>query len=565
VVVEPIEPFLRHLGLRSGLNSELRFGDYDNVYQEAVGGSPGLLGERTDCVVVWLCLDVLSPDLSRRFACLDPPRIRDEASRIREHLVEILEGIRRQTAAMVVWPAFEVPTRPALGIADAGAPLGQVALVEELNGALRSLVGAARNAYFLDTNACRARIGEKAFYDRRYWHIGRAPYALEGLAEIARELFAHLRALKGRARKCLVLDCDDVLWGGVLGEEGPSGIRLGTTHPGSAHREFQQELLNLHARGVILALCSKNDAQDVWDVFRKHPDMLLGEEHIASARINWRDKAENLREIAAELEIGLDSLLFVDDSEFETELVKSLLPEVAVLCLPRGRAVEYRDLLLAGAWFDTLTISSEDRARGQSYRAEKQRRAARTGTRDLETYLASLEMRAEICLADSLSIPRIAQLSQKTNQFNLTTRRYTDEDIQQLSRSHSADVIGLRLRDRFGDSGLVGACVLRYAGEVATVESLLLSCRVLGRGLEDAFAVACLRHARRRGARVAIGEFAPTARNGIVTDFYPARGFRPAGESDGRQRFELDLGSWAGEVPRHFQAVDFDLEERESG
>jgi FkbH-like protein len=379
------------------------------------------------------------------------------------------------------------------------------------------------------------------------------------LREIALEDFKYLRALIGKQKKCLVLDCDDVLWGGVIGEEGLAGIKLGQGYPGSPYRELQQEILNLHHRGVILALCSRNNEADVWEVFRSHPDMLLREEDIAASRINWADKPTNLIEIAAELNIGLDSLLFVDDSQAECELVRRALPEIGVLHLPRDSASGHRQRLATGGWFDAPTISDDDRQRGARYQAEGARTTLRAQSFDLESYFESLEMVAEIRRANRLTIPRVAQLTQKTNQFNLTTLRCSEEEVARLAASDRHDVLTLRLADRFGDSGLVGAAVLSFEGTSVVLSAFLLSCRVLGRGVEDAFLVKCLARAKSRGALTAIGEFRPTAKNHLVRDFYRSRGFRPVSGPDGHDgfdRFELDLGAYAGLAPRFFKRID---------
>jgi FkbH-like protein len=559
VVLEPLEPYLRYMAYQIGFNARCQFGAYDTVYQEAVGGEKELLNEDTDCVLVFLKLETLSWDLARNFAGLSPEQIEAEKERIKDFIGNVLAGIRRQTLAMILWHGFELPLYPALGIVDHQRRTGQTSLVNELNDYLRDALQMQRSAFFVDLNVCRARVGARIFYDTRYWHIGKAPYSREGLQEIANEVAKYIRPLKGKNKKCLVLDCDNILWGGTIGEDGLAGIKLGKSYPGSAHYEFQQEILNLYHRGIILALCSKNNEEDVWDVFRRHPEMVLQMEHIATAQINWRDKAANLRQIALDLNIGLDSIVFVDDSDFEINLIRQILPEVEVLQLPGNRAVEYRDLLAACGWFDSLSLSMEDTQRGAMYKAEAARKKLWIEATDLESYYASLEMVLEIRFADEFSIPRIAQLTQKTNQFNLTTRRYSDADIKHFSDSDSADVLYLRLRDRFGDSGIVGVCLLKYEAEKAIFDSFLLSCRVLGRGVEDAFLVQCINLSRLRGSKLAIGEYLPTAKNEQVKDFYQKQDFKPTAEEGNIRRFALDLVTFARSEPKFFKRIEFEI------
>jgi FkbH-like protein len=417
-------------------------------------------------------------------------------------------------------------------------------VIVELNNFLRTALRSAHNAYYVDLNLCLVRLGGKTFYDERYWHIGRAPYSLEALREIASEDFKFIRAFKGKSNKCLVLDCDNVLWGGIIGEDGMSGIKLGKTYPSSPYYEFQQEVVNLYNRGILITLCSKNNAEDVWEVFRNHPDMVLKEKHIVASEINWEDKVTNLKKIAASLNIGLESMVFVDDSEFEVNLVREVAPEVTVIHLPKEKTVEYRNILASCGLFDTLTISEEDRERGTMYKAEAQRKQLQGQVQDLGTYLKSLEMVIEVKFADDFTLPRIAQLTQKTNQFNLTTRRYSEADIKKYMQATDVDVLSLRLTDKFGDSGLVGVCILKYSGQKAVFDTLLLSCRVLGRGVEDIFVIQALKLAKQRGCNSAIGEFYPTAKNSQVKDFFSKQGFEPfsvsSNEIEGRYLFYLN-------------------------
>jgi FkbH-like protein len=559
IVLEPIEAYLRYLALEMGFNAQCRFGQYDNVFQEAVGGCPELLNEMTDCVLVFLRLETLAWDLARTPLSLSPTQLASERARVEDFVSAVLEGLRRQTPALILWHAFERPLHPALGILDAQDPAGQAAAIQELNDFVRDRLRRWPSAYFVDLNACVARVGAHAFYDARYWHIGKAPYSRQGLAEIADEVFRYLRPLEGKNKKCVVLDCDGVLWGGILGEDGFDGIKLGPTYPGSMYHELQQELLNLHGRGVLLALCSKNNAEEVWEVFERHPGMILRREHIAAARINWDDKASNLRQIAAELNLGLDSLVFLDDNEVEVELVRQLLPAVHVLHLPADRAVEYRDRLLAYGWCDTLTLSHEDRRRTAMYRAEQARHQLRGSSSDLDGYYRSLAMVLEVRFADAFSIPRIAQLTQKTNQFNLTTRRYGEAEVQQLSSRDDVDVIAVRLRDRFGDSGLVGVCILHYAEQQAVFDTFLLSCRALGRGVEDAMLVQCLARVRARHCRTAIGEYRPTAKNAQVEEFYARHGFRRVPGDTTTHRFLIDVTAATEPEPAFFARIDSEI------
>lgn len=526
ITVEPIEPYLRYFAHNIGFVANVQFGDYDTVLQDAIGGNSAILNEATHCVLVFVKLEGLSSLLTQQFPRLTPEQVEAEMTRIDEYVSMLLQGIRQQTTAMILWMSFELPVNPALGILDRQTPLGQYATIQRLNALAQQTLSKLENAYLIDLNLSIARIGFKNYFDHRYWHIGRSPFTRAALQDIASETFKFIRALKGKVKKCLVLDCDNTLWGGVIGEDGLAGIKLSrSSHPGSSYFEFQQEIVNLYHRGVLIALCSKNNEADVWDVFRNHPDMVLQEEHIAAAQINWSDKASNLCQIAKDLNIGLDSLVFIDDSEFEINLVQQFLPEVESIHLCSKKSTEHRLNLAACGLFDSLALTQEDRDRGAMYLAERQRVQSKTEFVTIEQYNQSLEIVAEFCLADAFAIPRIAQLTQKTNQFNLTTKRYSEADIAEFVARQDADVFYLKLRDKFGDYGIVGVCILLYIDKKALIDTFLLSCRVLGRYAEDALLCQALERVRVRGCEIVWGEYLPTSKNAQVEQFYASLGF----------------------------------------
>lgn len=525
IMIEPIEPFLKYFAYEIGFNGNIRFGEYDNIFQETIATESDLISNNTDIVCVFMKLETLSWPLSRNYAGLTAEQIESEMARIREYTSAIISGIRKKTLGVILWHAFEVPSYPALGVWDAQIQDGQITKIMELNKHLVTELRNQGNGYLVDLNLCISRLGYNRFYDQRYWHMARAPFSREALFEIASEDFKFIRSLKGKNKKCLVLDCDNVLWGGIIGEDGIEGIKLGKEYPGSSYFEFQQEVVNLYNRGIIIALCSKNNEDDVWQVFKHHPDMVLKEEHIAIAQINWNDKVANLKQIANLLNIGLDSMVFIDDSEFEVNFIRGALPEVQVLHFQSKNAVNFRDTLASCGLFDSLNLSEEDKKRGIMYKAEAGRKKLMSESTDMVSYYRSLEMLLEIRFVDDFSIPRVAQLSQRTNQFNLTTRRYSESDIKAFMNDPNIDVIYLRLSDKFGDSGITGCCILRYCENMAIIDTFLLSCRILGRGVEDAFLTQILKRAQKRMAIIAIGEYCPTRKNSQVEHFYDQRGF----------------------------------------
>lgn len=561
ITADPLEPYLRQEALEAGFAATLRFGRFDAIVQQAADKDDPIWSEPADVVLVFSALETLSPLLARRFPSLERSQIDREVERIDRFLELAIGGLRSHSRAMLLWHGFETPPHPALGILDAQTQLGQTAAIRRLNNLLQERLSATDNAYFVDMDRIMARVGADGFYDRRYWHIARAAYGRAGLAELAREQMRFVRAARGKSRKCLVLDCDNTLWGGIVGEDGLASIQISPDHPGSTYYEFQQEVLSLHERGVILALCSKNNEADVWEVFHQRSEMILQEHHISAAQINWDDKVTNLRRIAEDLNIGTDSFVFVDDSEFEIQMVRKMLPEVVTIHLPAARAAEARDVLAGCGYFDSLVFSTEDRIRGQMYKAEAQRRGLRSTSVDLASYLASLEICVCIQQLDELTLPRASQLTQRTNQFNLTTRRYSESDIRAFHESADDDVMILRVTDRFGDYGVVGVAILHHDQGSTQIDSFLMSCRVIGRGVEEALLYACLDFARRRSSQVVHGRYVPTAKNTLVRSFLGNCGFDLVRELDGELQYGRDMSRPIPKMPPHLKAVDVQMPE----
>lgn len=345
-------------------------------------------------------------------------------------------------------------------------------------------------------------------------------------------------------KKCLVLDLDNTLWGGVLGEDGVDGIKLGGDYPGKAFAAWQQALLQLSRNGVILAVCSKNNEDDVVEAWDKNSAMVLKREHFSAVRINWQDKASNLQALAQDLNIGLDSMVFVDDNPAERELVKQLLPAVEVPDFPEKpyQLMAFYKMLVE-RYFRIYAVTDEDRAKTEQYRANALRQAELSRFADLEDYLYSLDIELDVIPADDHNLPRIAQLTQKTNQFNLTTRRYTEAEVRERLQQ-GWRVWCMAVRDRFGDNGITGVVMLRPTDDEVTVDidSLLLSCRILGRGIEDAFVKTVFNLLRLDGYRKVKATYVPTAKNKLTAEFYDRLGLTCCQtDADGTKHYEMEL------------------------
>ena len=559
IMLEPIEPYLQYNSLGMGLNASIQFGSYDNIIQEVLSDENQEL-ENSDCILVFLYLESFSPKIIRGFHGLTKQEITEEIDRIEKYVFDILSGIRSNSSALILWHGFNRPNYFTMGIADDQIENGQSETILKLNRDIKETVRSISNAYFVDMETCVTRIGYPKFFDDRYWHIGRAPFHREALQIIAEEDFKFIRAVKGKNKKCVVLDCDNTLWGGIVGEDGVQGIEIGKIYPGSAFLDFQQELLNLYQRGIILCLCSKNNEEDVWEVFKKRREMILKKEHIAAHQINWEDKATNIRKLADDLNIGLDSMVFIDDSEFEINLVKQAIPEIYCLQMDKSESVHYKNIIAACGLFDTVSFSNEDKNRGSMYRSEVKRKQLRKQTTNLNEYFKSLHMVLKVEFANKSSIPRISQLTQRTNQFNLTTKRYTEADIQSFSDNPDSDVFSIRLKDIYGDSGIVGICILNYNEMSALIDSFLLSCRVLGRGVEDAFIVQSITLAQNKGMENLIGIYISTAKNNQTQDFFTKHKFDKLNKTEDELKFILNLRNPDLKTPDYFEMIDSEIE-----
>ena len=552
VTVEGLEPYLRYAGMHDCLNLCINWGDYDNILQEANCIGSGVINDQVQAIIVVLWLPAFSEILGFTFASVKAEEIEAELLRVRDYCSATLRSLRERSAAPILWLGFEPPSWPNYGILDASAKPSQRAAIASLNVFLSDELEQAKNAWLVDTGACLERIGAANFYDWRFWHMAHAPHGRAALAEIAAEVQKHLRALTGRVRKCLILDCDNTLWGGIVGEDGVDGVRIGTDHPGIAYREFQLEVLNLYHRGVILGLCSKNNERDVRELLRVRSDMVLREEHFSIMRVNWQDKVTNLKEIAVELNIDINSIVFVDDSAFEVNLVRSSLPDVATLHVSASKPYENRGLLAQCGLFDTHVFTEEDLARSKMYQAEVERKILATSNMDISQYLCSLKMSISVEPVSESQIDRATQLCQRTNQFNLTTKRYTRDELVKQMLDLNSTLLLLRLSDRFGGYGIVGFCMMIHNCSFAHIDTFLLSCRSLGRSVETAFLAICAEQAASKGAKTITAAYTPTNKNAQVASFYQRHGFIVIAETNSESQFILHWKPDCIQVPAHF-------------
>lgn len=380
----------------------------------------------------------------------------------------------------------------------------------------------------LDIKELVSDTGRDKFYSPRMWYLGSIPYSMSGEKAIAEEISYALNTIKGRRAKCIVLDLDNTLWGGVIGEDGVGGIELSTTKEGSRYRDFQKRIKDIKEEGAILAVVSKNNMEDAMDGINNHPDMILREKDFVAIKANWEPKSVNIDELAKELNIGLDSFVFIDDNPIEREAVKTALPQVIVPEFPKDTAnLEKFAIEIGKKYFPTLKLTKEDTQKTEQYQIEHKRSELKKEAPSIEEYLKSLEMKLTVREITEDDIPRAAQLTQKTNQFNLTTRRYTESDIRRMKEDENYRIWIGELEDKFGSYGKVILAIVRLEQEEhrAVIDTFLMSCRVMGRNVETEFLKHIEQSLKEEGIKEIIGEYIETSKNKVVMNFWQQHGY----------------------------------------
>lgn len=497
--------------------------------------------EASEAAFATVIAELLSPrlDADALFVVLDAMTLIEEewrdgidahASLFEARLASLIDAIGRYARSggkSLLINSLAADAGPALGHIDAAHPAGRANLIRRANAALAEAAQLHDNIQLIDADNALSQIAPDQRIDRRMWFYGRMAHSDAAIRALAS---AYATAWAGRTAKpvkVIALDFDNTLWGGVFGDDGIDKLACGDDAPGNAFKAFQAECLRLKAQGNLLVGVSKNNA-DAIDVFEKHPGMLLKASDFAATAIDWQPKPDNIRRLAADLNLGVDSFLFIDDSPHERQAMRRMCPDVRVPEMPADPA-------LRPSWLRTLTatwplrLTSEDAERSQMYAAERQARTLKDSAASYDDYLRELEQKLVVAPLNSTTLPRIAQLHERTNQFNLTTRRFTQTELSAfMADPEHAVVLTGTASDRFGNHGIVIAAVTRVDGATAQIDSLLMSCRVIARQVETAFLGALLEHLKERGIATVIGRFMPTAKNGMVKDFFSAHGFQPA-------------------------------------
>lgn len=533
-----LAPALVATAARHGIALECVAGAYDQAIQESLNPESTIHLSKPNAVLIaldWRGLPMRS-SLGRRDAAESTVRA------VVDHLNLIRNGIQQNVPALCIFQNLAAPPETLFGSLDRAVPGSPRDVVDRVNQAIAEEVWTAGGA-LLDVAGIAETVGLANWHSPSDWNMAKLPFSQEFIPLYAEHVCRLIAAHCGKSRRCLILDLDNTLWGGVIGDDGLKGIRVAQGDPaGEAYLELQRYALSLRGRGIVLAVCSKNEDENARAPFRQHPDMLLREEHFAVFQANWIDKATNIQAIADELALGLESLVFVDDNPFERTLVRNTLPQVAAPELPSDPALYARTLSAAG-YFEAGAFLEEDLERAKYYDNNARRAVLQKQVGNLNEYLASLKMEIVFQPFDETGRARITQLINKSNQFNLTTRRYSEVEVARIETDPSCFTMQVRLTDTFGDNGMISVVICRAPSrEEWEIDTWLMSCRVLARCVESMVLRELLQHARGRNIRKLIGVYRPTDRNKLVEQHYQKLGFALAEQlPDGSTIWQLDV------------------------
>jgi len=524
--VDMIVPALVASAARHGVVLEIIQASYDQVAQEVLTPDSKVNGCKPDAVLFALDYRALPLKLSLG----DPEAASATVQAVLGYLQMLGDGIKANSNGVCIFQTLAPPPEPLFGSLDRALPGTMRSLIDAINRDLAGYVFGSADV-LLDVAGLAETVGLADWHNQQLWNLGKFSFSHEFVPLYGDHVARCIAAIRGKSKKALVLDLDNTLWGGVIGDDGLEGIKIAEGDAlGEAHRAVQRLALDLRHRGIVLAVSSKNTDSVAREPFQKHPEMLLKLEDIAVFQANWNDKATNMQAIADELSLGLDAMVLLDDNPVERGLVRRLLPQVAVPELPEDPSGYARTLAAAG-YFEAITFAAEDLKRAGYYQDNARRASLRTQVGDVEAYLASLDMSITFQPFQAMNRGRILQLINKSNQYNLTTRRYTDPEILDVENDPEVFTLQVRLADIFGDNGMISVVICRptEAG-VWDIDTWLMSCRVLGRKVEHMVLREILEHAQRAGIEKLRGIYKPTERNKLVVDHYAKLGFSKVGE-----------------------------------
>ena len=524
-----LEETLRVKSAQKGIDCRIYVGDYNQYNQEIFKSNSRLF--QFNPQLTFLILDVrhILGELYFLPYSISASERKEFVETKVDEIKKLVETFLDNSNSKLVITNFQIPVYSPYGINEQKEDFGMKQLVYEINNKIRHELKDQSLVFIYDFNEFVMKFGEYNVFNYQDYFFGDIKISIDYIPKFADELLGYVNAVMGITKKCIVLDLDNTLWGGVIGEDGFDNIKLGDDPVGRSFVEFQKRLLALNQRGIILAINSKNNFEDAMEVIKKHPSMILREDNFACMKINWDDKVTNLQEISKELNIGLDSMVFFDDDLINQEFVKTSLPEVLVVELPNDSS-QFAQIITEMKEFDVLKITEEDVKRNEMYLVQKKRTELKNKIVDFDEFLKQMNIEVNIKKADSFTIPRISQLTLKTNQFNLTTKRYQQEEISSFSSDKDRIVECVQVSDKFGDNGITGVYIIeKKDSKEWIIDTFLLSCRIMGRKVEEAMLYQIIEKAKNLGIKRIKGKFIPTKKNKPAENFYSDYGFKKEG------------------------------------
>ena len=516
---EILKPYIRVELAKSSIFSSVYFAPYNNIEQEIIDNNSGLYASNPDIVVIHIGIEDISQNVLTRFYSYSSDEIKNVTSSIVSRYKEMIRAFRKKSNAQIIIVDFAYIQNESFGFS--GSPLAHSlsAYIQNINDQLWSICNQITSCHVIKYQQVFMEQGLNNCIDYKLYFLARIPFGVKAQIEIGKVIARTIAAIYTTPCKCLVLDLDNTLWGGVLGEDGIAGIKLSDDYPGNVYKSFQRTILGLRDQGALLAIASKNNINDALDVMEKHTDCLIKKKHISSIQINWKDKATNLYKIARELNIGLNSIAFFDDNPVEREWIIEQVPDVRVINVPEN-PMFYSRALLNSRLFDKVNMTSEDTSRAEMYKHEKRRSEFHIKSKSVDDFLRGLKMSAKIGLVEDITLSRVEQLINKTNQYNLTCRRYTAEEIKDIISSGGV-AIWISVKDKFGDSGIVGTAIAKKQNNNEwIIDTFLLSCRVIGRKLESILLYYLCKLVKGKKGVILYGEYIPTSKNNLINDFF---------------------------------------------
>ena len=531
VTVNSLKEILEYLCRINRIEPKIEFGNFDNIAQDSAN-----LKDKDLNIVIYDVLNIVD-QVSEFFEDLEDEKYNSLINKLFTEIDIIFENFRN--TASVIFSSFS-----SLYYNYNNTKFSKIEIfVKELNTYVEQKK--TSNVSIINIDKIFALVGFNQSIDYRFYHSSKAPYTFEFLKNYVSAVEPIILRNSGKLKKAIIFDCDNTLWKGVIGEDGMDGIDMSPTSKlGKFYHLVQRIAVFLSKRGVIIGLCSKNNENDVLEVFRNHRDIILKEEHIVIKKVNWDDKASNIREIASDLNIGLDSMIFVDDSNFEINLINEKVPEILTIQVPITLS-DYPDILLRNVYtYFNLVLNSDDARKTEMYKQQFEREKNKITFSSIEDYLASLEIELTVVKNDKSYIPRIAQLTQKTNQFNLTTHRYTESQLEYFTSDNKHFVYAMFVKDKFGDNGLTGVCIVKEDennSKNVILDSFLMSCRIIGRNIEFVFIGYIIKELANKGYKTLGSDYIQSSKNALVENFYDKVGFNYNGNINGTKKYAIKM------------------------